>query len=47
MKREHVVPDEKNFLVAEQTVILLLWRVPRPLKGLGKQVVFRTLWMRG
>ena len=42
-EEEHMVPDKKNWLIAEQTVALLLYLVPPPLKGLGKKAVFALM----
>ncbi|KAI4154404.1 MAG: hypothetical protein LQ340_001699 [Diploschistes diacapsis] len=39
----HMVPDEKNHLVAEQTMALLLWLVPGPLKGVARKAVFTLM----
>ena len=42
-EREHMVPNEKNFLVAEQTVALLLYLVPSSLKTVGKKAVYTLM----
>ena len=42
-ERKHMVPNETNHTVAQQTVALLLYLVPSPLKGWGEQAVYTLM----